>query len=262
MIVDKINKFLSENKETLNDGLARQVGFLSEWAFKRQFLSEREDSPGKLRLSGCGKCPRQLAYQYHGFEPNGKEIDPRGKITFFVGDVVELTLVALAKAAGVVLMATGADQATISLKIGDKEIFGHPDGVLFHEGKLYLFECKSMSSYGYERFEKGEIDESYLFQMNSYMGVLGLENCLMLAYNKDSSVIGERVIAFDSAIFEGAKRNLSYVLASNKEQMPERKFVKNEKGIYPWNCLYCGFYGHCLPEAKKVLVGSSYKLKG
>ena len=44
-----------------------------------------------------------------------------------------------------------------------------------------LFECKSMSSYSFERFEKGEIDEGYIAQIQAYMFASGMPWCVIVA---------------------------------------------------------------------------------
>src|SRR3990167_3186760 len=101
MIVDKINKYLSEAGKTIEESLRYDVEKLAGAAFQRQFMdSEVYDAKGKLWFSGIGKCVRQQAYKFHGFEKKGKEIDARAKLAFFTGDLVELTIVSLAKLAG------------------------------------------------------------------------------------------------------------------------------------------------------------------
>ena len=212
-------------------------------------------------MSAAGKCPRQLAYAYHGFSPNGKEMDSRAYLVFWAGDLTEMTLVALAKVAGCQITATGFGQLKVKLKIGDKEIEGHPDGLILHESELLLLEVKSMSSYSYEKFEKGEIDGSYIAQVNLYLAALGLKRCVFVAQNKDNGVISERIVERDDALIEKLKTTLNIVLNSTKENLPDKPYAPNEKGILPWQCLYCKFWGTCWPEAKQVLVGTSYKLK-
>ncbi len=266
MVVDKILAFLSENKLTSNDYLIREIGSLASWAFKRQFLDEYEDKPFTLRLSSAGKCPRQLAYGYWGFEKKGKEIDGRGRITFFQGDMVELMIMALARISGCKITATGFNQLSVELPVNLGEptetilIKGHPDGILIDD-ETYLVECKSMSSFGYDDFERGNIDESYLAQINLYMLALNLQKCVFVAINKNNGVINERIINYDDKIARNTKDSLVKILTSTKDTLPEARFKADEKGFYPWNCLYCSFWGHCHPTAEKVLVGKAYKLR-
>jgi hypothetical protein len=182
-------------------------------------------------------------------------------MTFLFGDIVESIVVSLAKMAGCQLMATGGDQLTIKLKVGDKEVFGHPDGILWHENEWVLFECKSMSTFRYADFEKGIIDEDYIAQMNAYMHSLGLNKCVIVALNKDNSVIGERLIQKDDKVVEYLLNNMNIVLQSKEDALPDRKYGADDKGFYPWVCLYCSYWKTCLPNAEEILVSKRYKLR-
>lgn len=262
MIVDRINKYLSSNGKTVNEELCNEVGKLASWAFKRQFLTDDEAvSRGSIRLSSCGRCPRQIAYAYHGIEKKGKESDARAKMVFWLGDLVELTVVNLAKASGVVLENTGLNQSTVKFSVNGSEIEGHPDGIVVEGTERLLLEVKSMTSYGFEKFEAGEIDEGYLAQVNAYMETLGLSRCVFLAINKESGVMHEKIITKDPAVIEKIRKSLVSVLHSTPEKLPEAPHKPDLKGLYPWNCLYCAWWGKCHPTAERVLVGRSYKLK-
>lgn len=262
MIVDKIYTYLNQENKTINEYLAQELGKLAEWSFKRQFMTDDEPaSPGKLRLSAAGKCPRALAYAYHGYERNGKQKDPRSCVVFFQGDMVEAMIVQLARLAGCTLLATGLNQITVSIPIGDHVVQGHPDGCILHDQKMGLLEVKSMSSFSFERFEKGEIDEGYKAQVQTYLNALGFDWCCLVAFNKDSGVISERILHADEEVFAKAKINLHSVILSSKDNLPEPMYTSDEKGVYPWQCLYCSHWGLCRTNAEKVLVGKSYKLK-
>ncbi len=268
MVVDKINQFLYAKNLTLDEYVTREVSSLSAFAFKRQFMETYEGN-GELRVSSLGKCPRQLAYGYHKFEPKGKEIDGRGRITFFMGDLSELLVTQLARLSGVRLLATGFNQITIEFE----GLKGHPDGlVLGEDNKLRLFECKSFSDYGFKDFEKGEIDDSYLVQINCYMEALGLTECVMVGVNKNNGVLSEHIFSKDAQFVDIAQKNLYEVKNSFTDtnengdkieaKFPKRPYKPDEKTkYYPWNCLYCRWWGICLPNAEKVLVKNAYKLR-
>ena len=262
MIVDRINRYLSSNETILNDSVRYDVEKMAGVSFRRQFMenSEREHK-GKLYLSGAGKCARQLAYGYHGFEPRGKKVDSRSKIVFFMGDLVEFMIIPLAKLAGCNLVATGLQQTTVSFKANGEMVYGHPDGLLIEPEENFLVEIKSMSSYGFDKFQDGDIDDSYLAQVNCYLEGTNLKRCVMVAVNKDSGVLHEQIVTKDNAIVEACRLNLKNVLNSSPGLLPDPKYQKDEKGFYPWQCLYCAYWGHCRTNAEEVLVKNSYKLK-
>ena len=264
MIVNKIYDYISKEGKTIDQSVVNEVETLAGICFKKQFMTADQNRDGKLSISSAGKCPRQQAYAYHGFEKKGKEIDSRAKLVFWAGDLTELTLVSLAKTAGCCLIASGFNQMAVELKINGVTIHGHPDGILLYDGNLLLLEVKSMSSYSYERFENGYIDESYEVQINLYMEALGLTKCVFLAQNKDNGVISERIIEKKQEIVDKGKRNLLAVINSSKGNLPDAPEELNydkKTRLYPWNCLYCSYWGHCRPNAERVLVKSSYKLK-
>lgn len=272
MIVDKIQAYLERTEQTLDDALliAMQkekfnVEKLAGLSFERQFLQrEPSVSQGKLRLSASGKCARQLAYSYHGIPVEGKEMDARAKVIFFQGDMVEMMLGSLAKLAGANLTSTGMQQAVVELNINGVIIKGHADGILVLPGEMILVEFKSMSDYGFERFEKGIVDDAYLAQANSYMEGLGLKRVLFVAQNKNSGVLKELLFERNEGIITLVKQNLELVLESSKESLPRRPYTPDDKGFYPWMCTYCNAHKTCLIDtdmAEKVVVRGAYKLK-
>lgn len=270
MIADKILEYLSQNKSQ-DDSIRYEAEKLAGVAFRRQF-QEFQQTRNSLSLSSSGKCPRQLSYRIRGFEINGKEMDSRSNINFFMGDVSEMMILSLARAAGLQITAYGLNQITCHLTIPpDVKISGHPDGLLFQDGKTYLVEVKSMNEYSFSDFQKGIIEYSYLCQVNSYMEALGLEKCIFIALNKNSGVLHEMVIKKDADIVNLVKIKLAEVLKSKddvpnegqdiNEILPERMYKPDENGKYPWQCRYCPYFKTCLPNTELVLSGKSYVLK-
>jgi hypothetical protein len=263
MIVDKINAYLSANHITLNDYIINEVKELAGYAFRRQFMGDNERKAGVLTLSSSGKCPRQLSYKYHGYETKGKEIDSRSKIVFFTGDMSELMIMQLAKLAGVQIMGYGLNQITVKVVLDNESIVeGHPDGYVL-DNNIVLAECKSMTTYALKELEHGEVDSIYLAQINMYLEASKLDYCCLVGHCKESGVLAELIIKKDSNIVQRSKDGLKEVLSSTKDNLPNPPATldKNEDGFYPWNCLYCAYWGHCRTNAEKVLVGSKYKLK-
>ena len=264
MIVDKINQYLTEQgNKSVNEYILKEFGELAKFSFQRQFCTNNEEavSTGKLRLSAAGKCPRALAYAFHGFEKKGKEQDSRSAIVFAQGDYVEAMVTQLAKLSGCVMLGIGLNQVNVKILVKGVEVVGHPDGFIIHNNEMGLFECKSMSSFSFDRFEKGELDEGYQAQIQAYMFATGMDWCCIVAANKDSGVMGEKIVYFDKDIVDEVHENLAEVLQSTPEDLPDEKYCLDEKKQYPWQCLYCAYWGLCRPNAEKVLVGRSYKLK-
>jgi hypothetical protein len=255
MIVDKIHKCLDANDQPIDEAILEQVAKLARYSFARQF-GPRVDKPKTLRLSSIGKCMRQQAYGLLGYEEAGKEIDSRAKMVFFQGDMTELALVQLAKAAGCNITDCGLEQRTIEID----GIEGHPDGII-HNGKDTLLEVKSMSSFSFSNFQDQQIDESYHYQINAYLHALELEQACIVGLNKDAGVLHEWILQKDQNVVDDIKRRIVVLRKVTKEALPDRPYTPNEKGILPWQCLYCAHWQTCRPKAEKVLVSNRYKLR-
>lgn len=259
MIVDVITKYLNENEvpaEALAGGIIDDVKASNGHAFQRQFIDPPTKS--KLRLSSSGTCYKKQWYIHKDTEQAGKGIDARAKIVFHYGDQIEITVANLAKIAGVNITNIGLDQLTVKLKLEDGSVIdGHPDGVVNGDT---LFECKSMNEFGFRDFTKGKIDEAYITQIQTYMGLLKLEKCCFVAFNKQSGYMEELIIRYDEKIFQQAQANL-YIAMQDKEPEPPTKYNPDAKGFYPWQCMYCAYYEKCRPNAEKVVVSGRYKLK-
>lgn len=256
MIVDKINGFLMVEGKTIEASILEDVAGLSKGAFRRQF-GVREERAATIRLSSIGRCVRQQAYKLLGFPENGKAIDSRAKVVFFMGDLTELAIIGLAKASGCEITATGDKQSPVEIE----GVKGHPDGILRDSGKSYLVEVKSMSSFSFKDFERGILDIGYRYQINAYLEALQLEQCVIVALNKDAGVLAEMVISKDPEIVANIKARIAQIRAATKDNLPERPYKPDAKGFYSWVCLYCPYHFTCLPTAEKVLVSNKYKLK-
>jgi len=263
MIVDRINEYLAANELTFDWYIQKEVGQLAEWSFSRQFMKKDEyDSTGKLHMSSIGKCERQLAYKYHGIQGEGKSIDGRARMNFFFGDLAELVLIKLAKLSGVPLIGTGQDQVRITLPLNStgNEISGYPDGFLVDGREIKTVSIKSMPSFRFRAFEKGDIDDSYIAQANIEMLATGLSECVMVALCKDNGVFGERIIERSQAVVNKLRQSAKVVIKSTPKELPAARYEPNNKGKYPWQCLYCAHWKLCKPNAQKVLKGKNYEL--
>lgn len=253
MIVDLLINYLDSQGQQVSEMLLDEVSKMTRNAFARQFGARLPDKP-TLRLSSIGKCPRSLAYGLLGYPKAGKEIDARAKMVFLQGDLVEIAIVALMKQAG--LNVTSA-QETIYFD----GVEGHPDGIYTNCIKQYLLEIKSMSSYSFDNFQKGIVDDSYIYQINAYLEALGLDECVMIGQNKDSGVLHEHIVKKNPQIIADIKSRIEIIKAATSENLPVRPFAADSKGFLPWQCRYCAYYQTCWPNSQLVLDKNKYRLK-
>lgn len=262
MIVDSILKYLGSDRlpNKLNAEVIEKVKTLAGYSFERQFL-KKEERVGKFGGSQVGNCVRKLGYIHHNFEKRGKAIDSRANMNFFFGDMTELTLLLLAQLSGLDIKNIGKDQLTLKLKSGLNEIDVHPDGDLYMDGDRINIEVKSMSSFGYDKFERGDIDKEYIYQAHAQMMAKRVSETVFIALNKNNGVFSEQVIQLDEKVAVDIYKRLETVFKSTKDNLPEAEHKPDEKGFYDWRCVYCPYWGLCHTNAELVLVRNSYKLR-
>ena len=248
MIKEKIYSLLE-----LNESLPIPESIILEFAdaisqgLKRQIFFEKPEQKN-LRVSSLGKCLRQQFYSIKGYE--GEVINPRAKMTFLFGDIVEAVVVALAKASGVELIEQQKEVVIDGVK-------GHIDGLIKTPEGISLFECKSMSDASFKNLTSSGLgdDFGYLTQVNMYMYALGLDRAYLVAVNKNTGHVEEVEIPRDEELIEKTLNNIS-VLRSCLESdiLPPRKYelidevVRNKetgRKILPFQCSYCAYRQHC-----------------
>jgi hypothetical protein len=232
-------------------------------------------------LSATGKCPQALGFRILGMPE--KPLEARTYLLFRVGDYTEAGLKSLMIEhlegkhwAGFVFgekfNIPNEDKPIVIYKqkeiilnvpkfkkMGEKEEFiqvkGHYDGIgLKTWNDAYLLEIKSMNDYAFDRFCKGQIDESYIWQVQAYMQVLGLTRTLVVASAKMTSHIAEQIIERDPA-YDAIKR-WSLILSHTSESTLPQTLAFKEEGSTPettvlkvgFPCSYCSYVDKCFNE--------------
>lgn len=263
-VVQRIEDYLNAQQKTYDEALADTISKSMSYHVIRQLMKTREPKPGQLRGSDPGPCARKMAYKFHGVPEDGKKIDARGQITFLMGDVLEVMVVALMKLAGIQTEGTVLDEGQIDLEFdaGDGiTVPGHADGFLpVQEGlsKRTLLEVKSTSDWAFKnKFEKGIIDSGYTLQHNVYFDATGLEQGIFIAVNKNTGHICEVWTKPSGESVLLAKSNYHLVSASSLDDMPPRYFdgdayglkLNKKKDAYTRQlaplCTYCSHYNLC-----------------
>jgi hypothetical protein len=233
-----------------------------------------------LRLSAAGRCARATSYAIHGTPKDGRQLTGRSKITFALGDVVELLVVHALREAlpdhdggrwG--LRNISEQQQTVFLDVPGVKcdpIPGHPDGLLTVDGKPWgVLEVKSTSSYGFQRAAKilregGEPwdrDEGYWHQLQAYLAALDLDVGAVVMVSKDSGAVCSFYVRRDPYFLEDYAAHLR--LAHKPPQAVPRMLPGGgmleprvalhrtrgtptaRHGSLPFQCAYCAWYRPC-----------------
>jgi hypothetical protein len=265
----KILTYLESQGKTLNQSLLEEASKRLTAAFKRQLMEDRENQPGKLRMSSGGQCVRKQWYAYKG--EKGEDLSGRTINTFLTGDLLEVGLSVLGRLAGWQLMGKPDGEDEVALK-DLPDIKGHPDDILFvpEENKYYLIEYKTMSEYSYRKFEKEGLDDAWGYQTQSslYCEAMGIEEYILVAQCKNTGHICDRIYRKDDLSIGAAKGRWVVIKGSEdapaREHSPEPEFKYNRSTkmydptgrlVLGIQCQYCSFKTQCYPEAVMELKG-------
>jgi PD-(D/E)XK nuclease superfamily len=212
---------------------------------------------GSLRFSNLGvNCKRQLWYRVN--TPNdGEGLLPNAKIKFLYGDLLEILLLHLVRAAG---HSVEGEQTTLELQ----GIKGHRDCIV--DGMV--IDCKSASSFSFRKFELGLTPETdsfgYLTQLGLYLAasrddplVTYKNEAAFLVVDKTTGDIlldrhtytDEQLDKLSGPFIEEAK------IITSSPELPPRGFSdvpdgKSGNRKLDTNCSYCQFKDLCWPDLK------------
>ena len=247
MIADKILELLGEDKDIIPiDSVLEEFQNEILHGVTRQVFEKRVSRP-TLRLSSLGKCIKQQAFNVLDYPK--KPLNARAKMTFLFGDVVEAIVVALAKSSGVNLHSEQKEVDFYGVK-------GHIDGIIDDDT---LFECKSMSPFGYDRFIRNGIDNQggYISQCQAYMHGLGLKQACLVVVNKATGHIAEQIIKPNQSYIDNLISNIDTISSLREgnitlDQLPridtiEETYYKKKTGNLKldWRCSYCDYIDYC-----------------
>lgn len=175
-----------------------------------------EKRRGYLGCSILGHpCSRHLWYSFRKFPKQA--LEGRVKMLFNLGHVIEDEVIRWLRAAG--FEVDGQQQEFTAC---DNWVGGHCDGVIYHPGILgqrrHILEVKSASQSSFEKFTSQGIqaEPKYTAQGQLYMGFAGLERCLFVVYNKNTSDIYTERLHFDRQEFNRLLEKAEYIITSNE----------------------------------------------
>ena len=231
-------KYMSQLSQDQCDELLENFGKGCEEAFIKQFMAEPRS--GKPSASSLGKCARQLAYQYHGFE--GEPMTAQKKMTFFTGDLLEAAIYAICEAAGWKIL-------DIQKRTTVGDIGGSIDGKANPDT---LVDIKTASKAAAAIAERTGVTDGfgYLTQMQIYREGEGVKDAFWLYVCKDNGKISVHEAEDMPDLVTMAKSKYDFILASTPDRLPPRPHAleinkKTKRSCLPFNCAYCDYKEHC-----------------
>ena len=239
--------------------------FLSEGiagVAEQRFNSEQKPR-NYLSLSSLGTpCSRKLWYKINESE-KAEKLTAESLGTFFYGDLLEVLVIALAKAAG--HKVEGAqDQVEVH------GIKGHMDCII--DG--VVVDVKSASKYSFEKFKNHNLEEDdpfgYVSQLSSYLyaskgdkRVINKHEACFLVVQKDRFKLCLDRYDFTEQL-KGKEKEVEAIKAMVAGPIPENRIPPVPQSKTSPNtkldiqCQYCEFRKHCYPEARTFAYSTGF----
>ena len=230
-------------------------------ALDRRLLPPESARTPTLRMSALGTpCRRKLWYDIN--EPDeGEPLPPSSRFKFLYGDILEVILIALARAAGHRVEGV-QDQLEID------GVVGHRDCVI--DG--ITVDVKSASSYSFKKFASGNLRADdpfgYISQLSSYV-YAGRSSSVeshptlgaFLVVDKQNGHICLDMYDFGPEL-EAKEQEIREVRAAvNSPTKPDRAFTDEPEGKsgnmkLALQCSYCAHKKKCWPNLRTFLYSS------
>lgn len=177
MTIDKLSKLIEISQSQVEDSLRDYIG-----------------------ASSIGSdCLRKIWYEYKGVK--AKKVPSRFRRTWAIGKRLEGLVIEWLKDAGV------------SIELEDKtyyapetEVFrGHFDGIIVSGNDKSILEIKTAKDASFKIFVKSGLkiwNPQYYAQVQSYMGMSGINSAYILVLNKDNSEISDELVLFDVDFYQ------------------------------------------------------------
>jgi len=199
----------------------------------KSLSQETDESRNYIGASSIGRpCMRALYYDFHGVPK--EKISPELALTFEHGKSVEDMILSM-------------DLLAVSflpqMVCKDLDVFqGTPDAVIHVNGLGYILEIKTANSSSFTQAQKNGVRRwrpQYYDQVQAYMGLSGIEQSIILVFNKDNSHLYEELIKFDNLHYELLVERARQISLATE---PPAKL--NESPMF-YVCKMCEFRRHC-----------------
>ncbi len=230
----------------------------------------------RIGAHNVGQCVRKLWYTVHEY-PSVDALSGRALRVFDMGNRVEDAILDFLVSADVAHIRGVRDQDAVYVdELGGRVV---PDFMFEHEGEQIVGEIKSMSDFAFDRAERGQIDDQYLWQVEVYMRAFDTQRALLIAYRKETSHLAEVLVERSDERWEAIK---AAVQTARGDAVPDRPYqlavdcedcggsgktpakglahkACNGTGRLPYGpiiprfpCGYCGFRVSCWGELKQT----------
>jgi len=213
----------------------------------KEFLYEKPQTNGHLRLSAIGKPDRQLWYNVNSTK-KGEALTPSTRIKFLYGYILEELLLACSLIAG-----HKVEQQQKEVEV--EGVKGHQDAVI--DG--VLVDCKSASGRSFQKFKNNTLvtDDpfGYIPQISAYAEANDIDEAAFLAIDKSTGEIC--LTSLHSMEMINAKTRVKHLKKMvDNPNVPERCYPgvpdgKSGNLKLSVGCIYCGHKKECWSDANQ-----------
>lgn len=225
---------------------------------ERRF-SGKEEERAKLSMSQLGNPDRKLWYKVN-LPKSGEPLSAEALGTFFYGDIIEVLVIALAKAAG-------HDVRGLQTKVEAHGISGSLDVII--DG--WLVDVKSASSFGFQKFASNGLREDdpfgYISQLSSYLysqqgnpEVVQKSKAAFLAVKKDRFKLALDIYDFTEEL-AGKEQEIEYKKKMVEGPIPPRCYEpvpdgKSGNMKLDVGCAYCEYKFECWDNLRTFIYST------
>lgn len=290
MIVDKIEKFLRDNKDPIPQDLIDDYNRMVARSIQRQFV-RRPHSPRGWRASMSWDCTRRLAYELNGMDP--EPVEWNTLITFQQGEEREAMgtmWTRLAMPGRVVSPAIGGEQEEVSIVVAGQTIHGHVDMVVMDDdGNKIPVDWKTANGISYGEAKDANTNPNspwwtkqrfnYLSQLRIYMEAMKSPYGIFAYVNKEAGALLEIHVKPDPTWRVEFEERLVYLRSHmDRGQIPPHpswatpvrlpganQRPDGTKGpvdeLIRFPCGYCKMKAHCFPGFEVVPLAAGPKFR-
>ena len=145
---------------------------------------EKEHDESLINISAIGGCKLKIFLEKKGIYK--EEYSTSLKRIFRVGDafhsLIYNEIIEKSYESGIRIVASEVD-----VKDEKNKIKGRVDCIISDGRELIVLDIKSCSAWSFDKYQKGEIPKTYIWQIQLYLHILGYKKGILLFVNKNTS---------------------------------------------------------------------------
>ena len=197
----------------------------------------KDDTRNYIGASSIGSdCLRQIWFQFKGVKT--EQVPNKFRRAWAIGKRLENLIIEWVIDAGIKV-----EQSDFKYHAANMPYFqGHFDGVLTWRKKRSILEIKTAKNASFNVFVKKGLkvwNPQYYAQIQSYMGMSGINSAYILVLNKDTSELSDEFVLFDPDLYEQLREKAQMIYGAHIE--PPRI---NGSALF-YKCKQCKFNKVC-----------------